>query len=51
MWDYSLIRLQDLKTLNHRPMIRSGILTEDYSLLMQAFFTVKRKEPWQGSFK
>ncbi|MDR1457785.1 MAG: tRNA adenosine(34) deaminase TadA [Puniceicoccales bacterium] len=44
-------RLQDLKTLNHRPMIRSGILAEDCSLLMQAFFTMKRKESWQGSFK
>jgi tRNA(Arg) A34 adenosine deaminase TadA len=51
MWDDPLIRLQDLKTLNHRPMIRSGILAEDCSVLMQAFFTMKRKESWQGSFK
>lgn len=36
-------RLQDLKTLNHRPMIRSGILAEDCSLLIQAFFTMKRE--------
>jgi tRNA(adenine34) deaminase len=37
-------RLQDLKTFNHCPMIRSGILAEDCSLLMQAFFTMKRQE-------
>jgi tRNA(adenine34) deaminase len=44
-------RLQDLKTLNHRPMVKSGILAEDCSLLMQAFFTMRREKSWQRSFK
>lgn len=44
-------RLQDLKTINHRPVIKSGILAEDCALLMQAFFTMKREGQWHGGFK
>ncbi|MDR1233211.1 MAG: nucleoside deaminase [Puniceicoccales bacterium] len=44
-------RLQDLKTINHRPVVRSGVLEEDCTLLMQAFFAMKREGQWHESFK
>jgi hypothetical protein len=43
MWDDPVIRLQDLKTINHRPMIRSAILAEDCSYC-------QRYVNWQSYF-
>ncbi|MDR1891194.1 MAG: tRNA adenosine(34) deaminase TadA [Puniceicoccales bacterium] len=36
-------RLQDLKTINHYPVIKSGILEKDCALLMRTFFAMKRE--------
>jgi tRNA(adenine34) deaminase len=37
------LRLQDLKTINHHPVIKSGILEKDCALLMRTFFAMKRE--------
>ncbi|MDR2738095.1 MAG: nucleoside deaminase [Puniceicoccales bacterium] len=37
--------LQNLERINHRPIIRGGVLGEDCMRLLRAFFQQKRKNP------
>ncbi|MDR1595993.1 MAG: nucleoside deaminase [Puniceicoccales bacterium] len=36
--------LQNLKEINHRPIVKSGILGDDCRVLIQSFFAMKRKK-------
>ncbi|MDR2779232.1 MAG: nucleoside deaminase [Puniceicoccales bacterium] len=38
------LRLQDLTTINHHPIVKPGVLEKDCTMLIQAFFATKRRK-------